>query len=372
VKTALVYSDEFLKYDYGPTHPFKMIRLKLTEQLIKSYGLLNSESSELAPSPAVDDEVLTFHSEDYIRVLKKIDSGEPLIDTMRYGLGFGDNPIFKGVYEGSMLASGGSLMAARLVANNDYGAIFNIAGGLHHAMKSRAAGFCYLNDPVIAIYDLISAGKRVAYIDIDAHHGDGVQAAFYSTDKVLTISFHENGRFLFPGTGYVEDMGSGEGRGFAVNVSFLPGTTDGIYEEAFDEVCVKLIEGFKPDVIIAQLGADSLINDPLSHLQLSIRCFGNLVKKIKSFGIPLAALGGGGYDVANVYRAWTLAYSILCDKELPDDLPKDFKSFASEKGYAADSLRGEEVNTDNSSEIKEFVRKEITYLKKNLFPIHDI
>ena len=372
MKTALIYTDDFLKYDYGPTHPFKMIRLKLTYELIKSYGLFGEGSDYLQPKPAVDADILTFHTQDYLNVLKNVDAGTAGQNAFDYGLGFGDNPMFKGVYEGSMLSCGGSIMAARLVEKGEYDAVFNIAGGLHHALKSRASGFCYLNDPVVAIYDLLNKGKRVVYIDIDAHHGDGVQSAFYNSDKVMTISFHENGRFLFPGTGYVEDIGIGIGKGFSVNVSFLPDTTDDIYEGAFDEIVPPLVASFKPDVIVAQLGADSLQNDPLSHLMLSNLCFGDIVRKIKGFNVPIVALGGGGYDVVNVYRAWTLAYSILSDKDVPDELPNDFKKFAKTKGYPADFLRDATKTVSTNNDNLSFVKKEIEYFKKNLFPIHGI
>jgi acetoin utilization protein AcuC len=374
MKTALIYSDKFLRYDYGPTHPFKMIRLKLTYELIKSYGLFNDDSVELEPVAAVDDDILTFHTKDYLDILKSIDEGITPTEALNYGLGFGDNPMFKGVYEGSMLACGGSLMAARLAVSREYDAVFNIAGGLHHAMKSRASGFCYLNDPAVAIYDMIGSGKRALYIDIDAHHGDGVQAAFYDTNKVMTVSFHENGRFLFPGTGYVEDMGIGDGEGYAVNVSFLPFTTDDIYEEAFDEIVPKLIESFKPDIIVAQLGADSLEDDPLSHLCITNLCFKSILKKLKGFNIPLVALGGGGYNVVNVYRAWTLAYSSLCDVKIANEIPSDFKKYAKDRGYPARFVcdSSKTVTKDKSSHNLEFVRQEIKYLKENLFPIHDI
>ena len=241
-------------------------------------------------------------------------------------------------------------------------------------MRSRASGFCYLNDPVVAIYDIMGSGKRALYIDIDAHHGDGVQTAFYDSDKVMTISFHENGRFLFPGTGYVEDIGARAGKGYAVNINFLPFATDDIYEESFDEIVPKLIESFKPDVIVAQLGADSLKDDPLSHLCVTNLCFGNILKKLKGFKIPLVALGGGGYNVVNVYRAWTLAYSILCGKEIPDELPSDFKKYAKDRGYPARYVRDDikTITKDKESHSLEFVRQEIKYLKENLFPIHGI
>ncbi len=364
MKPAFIYSDNFLKYDYGHSHPFKMIRLKLTRELINASRLLGSDSLELTPQAATAEDVLRCHSQDYLDVLKSIDEAAPPDNLLKYGLGLGDNPAFKGVYEGSMLASGGSLMAARLVMSGEYSSVFNIAGGLHHAMHSRAAGFCYLNDPAIAIADAVYSGKRVAYIDIDAHHGDGVQAAFYHTDKVLTISFHESGRFLFPGTGYVEETGSGDGKGFSINMSFLPGTTDDIYEEAFDEIVPVAIDKFKPDLIVAQLGADSLKGDPLSHLELSIKSFGELVQKIRNFGVPLVALGGGGYDVTNVYRAWTLAYSVLCGKNIAMELPPDFRAFASDNGYPADVLYEPEKTTSDNDDLRKFVKAEIEYLKK--------
>ncbi len=374
MKSALIYSDKFLKYNYGPTHPFKMIRLKLTRNLINDYRLFGDDSVQLEPTPAEIDEVMTFHSKDYLDVLRAIDDGAHPKDGMKYGLGYGDNPIFEGVYEGSMLVCGGSIMAARLVAAGEYDAVFNIAGGLHHAMWSRGAGFCYLNDPVIAIYELISMGKRVIYIDIDAHHGDGVQAAFYDSDKVMTISLHENGRYLFPGTGFVEDIGTGSGTGYSVNLSFLPYTTDDIYEGAFDSVVPKLVGSFGPDVIVVQLGADSLKDDPLSHFTLSNICFTSILRKIKGFGAPLVALGGGGYNVANVYRAWTLAYSVLCGQEPPDEIPAEFKAYAKDLGYPADSLRdaSRTFTQDKKSDNLRFVKEEIQYLKKHLFPLHNI
>lgn len=194
-KTAFLYSDDFLKFDYGPTHPFKIFRLKLTYQLIKAYGLLSLPNSQyIEAKMAEDEELLTFHDSEYIEVLKAANVGIEVPTAYYYGLGPGDNPVFKGLYDWSKLVTGASLQAATLVENGEVDVAFNISGELHHAMASKASGFCYVNDIVVAIRSLLKKGRRVAYIDIDAHHGDGVQEAFYTTNKVLTISIHPSMR----------------------------------------------------------------------------------------------------------------------------------------------------------------------------------
>ena len=201
MKAAFIYTPDFAIYDYGAGHPMKTIRLKLCFDLLDSYHIFEEKDVQLLkPLPATKEEVTLFHNEDYINALELEDASL----FHRFGLGFGDNPKFKGVYEWSMLSAGASIQAARIVTSGEASVAFNIAGGLHHAMPGKASGFCYINDPAVAIHDLLRQGKRVAYIDIDAHHGDGVQFGFYNTDKVLTISLHESGEFLFPGTGFVE------------------------------------------------------------------------------------------------------------------------------------------------------------------------
>jgi len=188
VKTAFLYTDAYLDYDYGPTHPLRIIRLKLTYDLIKAYGLLNLPSVQFIPTIKAEEEnLMAFHSEEYLNLLRQANEGFLLGDAYLYGLGPGDNPVFPGLYHWSLLVTGATLQAVDFVAERKGEIAFNIAGGLHHAMRSRASGFCYINDPVIGIMRLLSWGKRVAYIDIDAHHGDGVQKAFYETNQVLTI-----------------------------------------------------------------------------------------------------------------------------------------------------------------------------------------
>jgi acetoin utilization protein AcuC len=301
MKTALLYSDDFSRFNYGPTHPLKPFRLKLTYELIKACGLLApADRRKIMPSPAKRKDLLAFHSPEYIDVLEASNSGTPVPGAAAFGLGEGDNPVFPGMFDWSLLVAGASLAAADLVDSGDAGIAFNISGGLHHALASRASGFCYVNDPVLAIMLLVSRGRRVAYIDIDAHHGDGVQAAFYGTDKVLTISLHETGRTLFPGTGFEQETGEGAGKGYTVNVPLPPGAGDEMFVRAFSSVVPVLVERFRPDVIVSQLGVDTFRSDPLAHLNVTTRGFSTMVEMIKSLAPKWVALGGGGYDVANV------------------------------------------------------------------------
>jgi acetoin utilization protein AcuC len=267
MKTAFLYSDDFAGYSYGPTHPLKPYRLKLTYELIDAYGLFSLPDAKVIKADmAQENDMLLFHEKDYIEALKAANNGELTPGAQSYGLGPGDNPVFDGVYDWSSLITGASLQAADLVARGECDIAFNIGGGLHHAMARRASGFCYLNDPVVAIMSLLKRGKRVAYIDIDAHHGDGVQEAFYATDRVLTISIHETGTILFPGTGFENETGKGEGEGYSVNIPMPPTADDELFLYAFDEIVPPLLNTFTPDFVVTQLGVDSFhggtVRDP--------------------------------------------------------------------------------------------------------------
>jgi len=212
MKTALIHSEAYTRFDYGPSHPLRMERLGLTFALMEALGLTAlPETRVIAPAAAADAVLRGFHTAEYLEVLRAASEGHEVPVAYRYGLGPGDNPIWPGCYEASALACGGSIQAAELVAAGEVERAFAFAGGLHHAMPDRASGFCYLNDAVLAIQALRARGLRVCYIDIDAHHGDGVQAAFYESADVLTISTHERGDRLFPGTGSVEELGTGAG-----------------------------------------------------------------------------------------------------------------------------------------------------------------
>jgi acetoin utilization protein AcuC len=371
MKTAFIYTDAYLDYDYGPTHPLKIIRLKLTYELIHAYGLLALPSVQtIITRRAEEDDLAIFHSREYLNILKEASEGHLGEYAHSYGLGPGDNPIFPGLYDWSLLVTGATLQAVDFVAKGEGEIAFNIAGGLHHAMKSRASGFCYINDPVIGILKLLDQGKRVAYIDIDAHHADGVQKAFYQTDQVLTISLHETGYTLFPGTGFEYEIGEGKGEGYAVNLPFPPYTDDDVYVWAFEEIVPPLIHAFRPDVVVTQLGVDSFYNDPLTNLQLSMLGFEKVVRWIKELAPRWVALGGGGYDVSNVVRAWTLAWAVMNGIELSDELPKSYLEKAAKVGIYEKELRGgpKFSSSSQSKDIRMEAERIVNYLKKTVFP----
>jgi acetoin utilization protein AcuC len=273
---------------------------------------------------AGEQDVMLIHSPEYLEVLKTANSGRVPSQAWKYGLGSGDNPLFSGLYDWSLLVTGATLECIRQVLNENREIAFNIAGGLHHAMKHRASGFCYLNDPAIGIAKMVQDGLRVVYLDVDVHHGDGVEAAFYNTDQVLTVSLHQHGHTLFPGTGFPDDIGQGPGRGYAVNVPLAPGTDDDLYIWVFMELVPPLVHAFDPDILVTQLGVDTLATDPLAGLNLTTDGFSQIVREIKSWGLKWVALGGGGYNIMNVARAWTQAWTIMKGVEIPDRLPRDF------------------------------------------------
>jgi len=371
MKTAFIYTDAYLDYDYGPTHPLRVIRLKLTYELIRAYGLLDLPSVKFIPTLKADEENLAlFHSREYLDILKEANDGYLQGDAYSYGLGPGDNPIFPGLYNWSLLTTGATLQAVDFVASGEGEMAFNIAGGLHHAMRSRASGFCYVNDPAIGILKLINRGKRVAYIDIDAHHGDGVQKAFYQTDQVLTISLHESGYSLFPGSGFEYEIGEGEGEGYSVNLPFPPYTDDELYLWAFEEIVPPLIRAFQPDVVVTQLGVDTFYNDPLTNLHLSIFGFEKVVRRIKDLAPRWVALGGGGYDVSNVARAWTLAWAVMNGIELSEELPGSYLEKAAGVGIYEKKLRGGLKSSPHSErkDIRTEAERVVSYIKETVFP----
>jgi acetoin utilization protein AcuC len=260
------------------------------------------------------------------------------------------------------------------VAAGDVARAFAFSGGLHHAMPDRASGFCYLNDVVLAIQSLRASRLRVCYIDIDAHHGDGVQHAFYDQADVLTISTHERGDRLFPGTGFVEEIGVGAGRGYAVNLPLQPYTDDAVYLEAFDAVVPPLVAAFRPDVVVAQLGIDSHRTDPLTHLALSVNGFAEAVRRILALAPRLVALGGGGYDLSNVARAWTIAWALMNEAPLPDRLPAAFVAAAARHLRGQTELwdRVEPVPAGAARAAREFAREQVRALARLVFPIHGL
>ncbi len=320
-KAALIYSPEMTGYDLGLSHPMRPERLRLTYELVSAYGLLGGDSRLIPPMPASRCDLESVHSPEYIDAVMALSAGADEPSPAEFGFGSLDNPPFIGMYEASLLYTGASVLAADLVARGECDRVFSISGGLHHAMRECASGFSVFNDPAIAIQRLGQTFGRVAYIDIDAHHGDGVQAAFYESSDVLTISIHESGHFLFPGTGFTDEIGIGAGTGYSVNIPLTPSTSDDVYLWAFDEVVPPLIEAFDPEVIVTQLGVDSHFQDPLAHLALTSRGFNALVERIIGLGRPLVALGGGGYNLSAVPRLWALAYGLMTGREIAEQIP---------------------------------------------------
>jgi acetoin utilization protein AcuC len=371
MKRAFIYTDAYFDYDYGLTHPLKIVRLKLAHELIKACGLLSLPSVQYIPTQkATEEDLALFHGRDYLQALKQASDGHFDQNIYDYGLGPGDNPIFKGVYDWSLWVVGATLQAIDFVTNGDGDVAFNIAGGLHHAQKSRASGFCYINDPVIGITKLLNQGKRVVYLDLDAHHGDGVQWAFYGSDRAMTISFHESGYTLFPGTGFENEIGEGEGEGYSVNVPFLPYADDETYLWAFEEIVPPLIDAFQPDLVVTQLGVDTFFSDPLTKLNLSIYCFERVIHRIKEIAPRWVALGGGGYDISNVARAWSLAWAVMNDVEMEESLPEAYLEKAARLGIYEKELRGKThpPRYNKREDIERDTERVVHYIKKVVFP----
>ena len=332
-RVALVWDDGFEAYDFGPQHPLKPIRVVLTVALVRACGLdALPNVSAVVPKPASRAELETIHDPAYIDAVERIsrDAQDPY-GNYGWGIGTGDDPAFAGMHEASARVAGASIAAASEVWSQRAEHAFNPAGGLHHAMADHAAGFCIYNDPAIAIRWLLDNGAaRVAYIDVDVHHGDGVQAAFYDDGRVLTVSLHESGHFLFPGTGFADEVGRGGGEGTKVNVSLPPYTHDEAYREAFERVVPPLVEAFKPDVLVTQLGCDTHATDPLAHFALTTKTYRYLAGALhelahSSAGGRWVATGGGGYQIyAVVPRAWTIYFAELAGGSTPTVLPPEW------------------------------------------------
>ena len=372
VRSVFVAVDAFDRFDYGLSHPLKMYRLQLTSELIFSLNLFKTTHSTIVPARmATEAEVLTFHDSDYLDVLKSADNGNVSPDLFRSGLGTADCPAFEGCCEGSLLACGASLAAADELIGGNAEVAFNISGGLHHAHQSRASGFCYVNDPVVAINKLLGHFERVAYVDIDAHAGDGVMEAFYDTNRVLTISTHENGRFLFPGTCFEDEVGEGNGVGFAVNIPFMPKSGDDAFIKGFDEIVVPLLHAYAPDVLVTQLGVDTLSSDPITDWELTTRSLLHALAAFRTIKVPWLALGGGGYDVANVCRGWTLAWAAMNGVEVSDDVPKVWETAAAQYGVQVAQLRDSKPSSSQRSVLNDLDRVNSS-LKETVFPVHGL
>jgi acetoin utilization protein AcuC len=375
--SVFYYSDEMGRFDFGPDHPFKPERATITYDLCNRYGVLNYPWMIVQEPKEVDPALLTlFHEPGYLQMLERASRGEVSLELLERGLGAPDTPILKGIYEWSLRAVGGTRSAMQEILAGRIQKGFNVLGGFHHAMPGHAEGFCYLNDIAVAILDAIRTDDRlrVAYVDFDAHHGNGVQHAFYSNPRVLVLSVHETGKTLYPWSGNETELGEGEGRGFNINVPLEPGTDDEVYSYVLDEAVLPLLKGFEPDIIVAELGADALVSDPLTHLKLTNNGYQKAVRGITAVCPKVLALGGGGYDLYRTSRCWTLAWSILNHVEPVDE-------FA---GLVGGMMFGPEKEVGSlydhpflsKGEVKEKAleeaRRVVGYIRKHVFPLHGI
>ncbi len=328
-KVGFIYSQAYEEYSFGPEHPFNSRRLVVTLDLLRRSGILQKEDL-FEPRAVGRRDLLSAHSSSYIDTVQRLSAAGSEPD-LEHGLGSEDTPVFQHMHEASALVVGGSVLAAKLVMEGRLEHALNMGGGLHHAMRDKASGFCIYNDAVVAISFLKQHYKaRVAYIDIDAHHGDGVQAAFYCDPNVLTISVHETGRYLFPGTGFEEERGIGEGYGYSANLPLDAFTEDDSWIKSFGAVVPALVESFRPDIIITQNGCDGHILDPLTHLCCTTRSYDAAFRLLHKLAHrlcngKLVALGGGGYDWYRVVpRVWAMLWSELSGRDLPEELPPDW------------------------------------------------
>lgn len=370
-RAAYVYSEPMSRHVLGEHHPMRPIRLQYTYALLRGYGVFDSSDALVVePRPVTTDELLTFHKEFYIEIVQRLSNGEHITGAEKFGFSdHGDNPIYSGMYEAALLSTGASVQAAELVADKVVPVAFAPAGGLHHAASGHASGFCIFNDPVVAINALRKRGLRVCYVDIDAHHGDGVQNAFYADNDVMTISTHEGPRWLFPGTGDTGEIGEGDGVGYSVNLPLYPYTPDEVYLAAFDEVVIPLIRAFKPDILATQLGADAYVHDPLTHLALTTHGYTAAVERLGALGYPWLAFGGGGYDLDAVPRCWSLAYGVMLGRNLPNELPEGADAFLESK-----TLRDGMVSVDEDvlNQTGAWADQKVEELKRLVFPIHGL
>lgn len=382
-RVAMVWDEGLTAYDLGPGHPLAPVRVELTVDLIRRAGLLRPGVEEVRPGSFDEAELVRLHRSDFVEVVKRLSKEPSAWSDPAFGLGAGDTPAFRDMHAASSLVCAGSREAARQVWEGEADHAFNPAGGLHHAMPDRAAGFCVYNDPAVAIDWLLEHGaERICYVDVDVHHGDGVETMFADDPRVLTISLHESGRFLFPGTGRVQDIGEGDARGSVVNLPLHPGTTGEVWLGAFDEVVEPLIRAFDPDVLVTQLGCDTHATDPLAHLALTVDDMAAIYARLHRLAHEAAdgkwiAMGGGGYRLVQVVpRAWTLAFAEMSDGVLDVETPMAWRELAvartgiePPKSFTDDPVRVSEAMHEQAVQA---AQDSVAALRKLVLPHHGV
>jgi acetoin utilization protein AcuC len=384
LKSALIWDPRFTAYRFRPDHPFNPKRLELAVSLIEELGLLSSEHVRVVPPrEATEAELMLVHSRAYVDAVRRLGDGESgtAEEARRWGLGTEDTPLFEGMHEITSTVVGGTLQAAQMVMAGEVSRAFAIAGGLHHAHRDRASGFCIYDDLAVAIQWIRNERQaRVLYIDNDAHHGDGVQGIFYSDPDVLTFSIHESGRYLFPGTGFVDELGEGDGFGYSINLPVEPFTEDDSWISLYADALRDVAAAFRPDVIVLQSGCDAHVLDPLTHLRCTTRMYEETVRLTCQIADEycegrVVATGGGGYAVWTVVpRAWALVWAHLSGQTAPDIVPHSWlQSWQGESpDLLPERLRDPEeafAMVPRREEIELMNRRTLTAMRREALPI---
>jgi acetoin utilization protein AcuC len=374
-RAAFIHSTELEQYTYPPDCPFKTQRAKMTKDILVSMDCFTGSGRvEIAPVPASEDRLLSFHRQDYVEALKRVSKGVFDAQDLFFGLGTDDCPVFGDLYDYALLASGASVTGARLLLDKTAGIAFNPSGGYHHAKSGAAGGFCYINDVVLACKELSNAGKKVFCLDLDVHHGNGTQEAFMSDPSVFTVSMHESGETLFPWGGFETEIGEGPGKGFNVNVPFPVHTDDETYCAVFKEIVPPLIAAYLPDALVLEIGMDVLSVDPLAHFKMTNNALADILPLLTQFQLPMLVLGGGGYNAESTARGWALAWCVLCGLETESDMSIGMGGvFLGSSEWKA-GLRDMRVYTqgEEKRQINDRMERVIGYIKRNVFPVHGI
>lgn len=356
--TAFVYHEDYVKYDFGPSHPLRPTREKETFELLKKLEVFNDKAKIYEARTAKEDELMLVHTKDYVEFVKrKSEEGRGYLD-------YGDTPATKGIYEAAAIRVGGTLTAADLIMHGKFSHAFNPSGGFHHAKEGSAGGFCVFNDVAVVVRYLQKKYglKRIVVVDVDGHHGDGTQAIFYE-EPILTISFHRYGWFFYPGTGNIGETGRGIGEGYSVNVPLPLGTHDEAYLYAFHEIVPPLIKTYKPEIIVNQFGVDGHYEDPLVGLALTTKAYIDIAKTLHSLaheytGGKYLITGGGGYEPKNVSRCWAVMFITVSEAE-----PKNREEYQKIL---------DKVEPKKNLQTFEKVKNVVEELKKKVFPIYGI
>lgn len=372
LKAVFFFSPIWDRINYPTGCPFDTGRAGKTRSTLKSMGILGgSQQREVEPEKATRAEMEKFHDPAYLDALENAEKGDLPPEAFAMGIGTPDCPVFIGMTEYIASAVGASLTGARMILSGEANIVFNPAGGYHHAGPKEASGFCYVNDVVLAAMELADAEKRVLFLDIDVHHGDGVQNAFLERDDVMTISIHENGKTLYPGTGFENEIGHGKGKGYDVNIPLPVGTYDAAYIRAFREAALPLIKKYNPDVFVIELGMDALAGDPLAHLHLTNNAYVDIIKDILKLEKPILAVGGGGYNVEATVRSWALLWNVLCGED-DHDMGIGLGGVMLESTDWLGGLRDRVLITDGGirDTVDTEINRVITYIRENVFPLH--